>query len=149
MKRLALPIALISALLSCQPSHAQVTATTVRLTWTAAGDDSLTGLASSYDLRYSTGAITTANFAAATRWLAIPALAAPGTVQSATVTGLTPSTSYWFAIKTADEVPNWSGISNVIVRTTLAPPDTTPPAAIRDLGYLPRLPAIMCMVHWP
>jgi hypothetical protein len=39
-------------------------------------------------------------------------------------------------IRTADEVPNWSGYSNVAVRTTAASPDTIPPAPVRDLGSL-------------
>jgi len=53
-------------------AHAQVTPTSVRLTWTTPGDDSLTGTASQFDLRYSTAQITAANFASATRWTASP-----------------------------------------------------------------------------
>jgi phosphodiesterase/alkaline phosphatase D-like protein len=111
-----------------------VTATSVRLTWTTPGDDSLSGTASQFDVRYSTSAITAANFNNATRWTATPTPTAPGTNQSVTVTGLSPSTTYWFAIKTADEVPHWSAISNVISRTTLEAPDTIRPAAITNLG---------------
>jgi chitodextrinase len=50
------------------------------------------------------------------------------------VTGLQPSTTYWFAIKTADEVPNWSGISNILSRTTLAAPDAVRPAPVANLA---------------
>lgn len=111
-------------------SHAQVTFNSVTLSWTTPGDDSLTGTASQFDLRYSTSQITSANFASATRWTAMPTPASSGTRQSVTVGGLQPNTTYYFAIKTGDDVPNWSGVSNVVTRTTLAAPDETRPAPI-------------------
>jgi len=111
-----------------------VTSNSVQLSWTTTGDDSLTGTASQFDLRYSTAAITAANFASATRWLGTPTPAAPGTRQTTTVTGLQPNTTYWFAIKTGDEVPNWAGISNIISRATLAAPDTVRPAQVATLA---------------
>jgi len=107
-----------------------VTWNSVKLTWTTPGDDSLTGTATQFDIRYSTSAITATNFANATRWTSAPTPAASGTQQTTTVTGLTPNTLYYFAIKTADEVPNWSGLSNTISRTTLAAPDTIRPAPL-------------------
>jgi phosphodiesterase/alkaline phosphatase D-like protein len=109
-------------------SFAQSAWNSVQLTWTAPGDDSLAGTAAQYDLRYATAAITAANFASATRATGVAAPAAPGTSQSYTVTGLLPATTYWFAIKTADDVGNWSLLSNVASRTTAAAPDTTRPA---------------------
>ena len=92
-------------------SYAQtVTWNSVQLSWTTPGDDSLTGTASQFDLRYSTSAITAANFNAATRWTRHADADRLGhAANRVTVTGLQPSTTYWFAIKTADEVPNWSG----------------------------------------
>ena len=105
-----------------------VTWNSVQLSWTTPGDDSLTGTAAQFDVRYSTTTITAANFASATRFTGTPTPTASGTRQSVVVTGLTPNTTYFFAIKTADEVPNWSGLSNVISRTTLAAPDTIRPA---------------------
>ncbi len=111
-----------------------VTWNSVRLTWTTPGDDSLSGTASQFDLRFSTSAITAANFASATRWNGTPTPTASGTTQSTTVTGLSPNTTYWFAIKTADEVPNWSGLSNVISRITLTSPDTIRPAQVAGLA---------------
>lgn len=114
---------------------AQVTSNSVQLSWTTTGDDSLSGTASQFDLRYSTATITTANFASATRWTGTPAPGAPGTRQSTTVTGLQPNTTYWFAMKTGDEVPNWSALSNVISRTTLpAAADAVRPAPITTLA---------------
>jgi chitodextrinase len=112
------------------PSNAQVTWNSVTLSWTTPGDDSLSGRASSFDLRYSTSPISAANFAAALRWNSMPAPAVSGASQSVTVTGLTSNTTYYFAIKTADEVPNWSGISNLVSRTTSTAPDLVRPAPL-------------------
>ena len=128
-------VSIIGVGLTSGPSAAQtVTYNSVQVSWTAPGDDSLTGTASQYDLRYSTAAITATNFASATRWTGTPTPTAPGTRQTAVVSGLNSNTTYYFALKTADEVPNWSGISNVISRTTLAAPDTTRPAQISSLS---------------
>lgn len=134
--RSTLALALVCAGLALLPRLAPaqtVTFNSVSLTWTAPGDDSLSGTASQYDLRYSTTAITATNFASATRFTAAPTPSAPGTRENVTVTGLNPGTTYYFALKTADEVPNWSGISNVISRTTLTAPDLTRPAPIATM----------------
>ncbi len=109
------------------------TSNSVVLTWTAPGDDGIVGTAASYDLRRSTSAITAVNFSTATVVTGAPAPAVAGTVQSATVTGLAASTSYYFAIKTADAKPNVSAISNVVTLTTSSP-DITAPAAILNLS---------------
>lgn len=127
--------ALVAIALLVGTAEAQtVTSSSVQLSWTTPGDDSLSGTASQFDLRYSTAAITALNFASATQWSGTPTPGAPGTRQSTTVTGLQPNTTYWFAIKTGDEVPNWSGISNVISRTTLAAPDAVRPAPVASLA---------------
>lgn len=131
--RSSLALALFVMGLAQLPSIAAaqtVTSNSVSLTWTAPGDDSLTGTAAQYDLRYSTVAITATNFATATRFTGTPTPAAPGSPQTVTVTGLQPSTTYYFAVKTGDEVPNWSGLSNVISRTTLAAPDLVRPGPV-------------------
>lgn len=92
----------------------------LRLIWTAPGDDGTSGIAASYDLRMSTAPITAANFASATPVAGVPAPVAPGTVQTVTVPGLNPLTTYYFALKTSDEVPNVSALSNVASGTTTA-----------------------------
>jgi len=131
---IALSAAFVSLMGVVSTAQAQTGAwNSVTLSWTTPGDDSLTGTASQFDIRYSTSAITAANFASATRWTGAPAPAAPGTHQSTVVTGLAPSTTYYFAMKTGDEVPNWSGMSNVIQKITAAAPDTVRPAALADV----------------
>ena len=124
---------LVTSLAIPVTSHAQSTWNSVTISWTTPGDDSLVGVASQFDLRYSTSAITATNFASATRWLGMPTPAASGTRQSAVVTGLASSTTYYFALKTADEVPNWSGISNIVSRATLSAPDAIRPAQIASV----------------
>lgn len=103
----------------------------VTLTWTAPGDDGSSGTATSYDVRYSTSAITEANWGSATQASGEPSPHAAGTDESFTVTGLDPNTTYYFAIKTSDEVGNTSAISNIANITT---DDTVAPAAITDLA---------------
>ena len=107
------------------------TASSITLTWTAPGDDGTTGTATSYDIRYSTSTINDANWATATQVTGEPAPAAAGTNQNMTVTGLSGDTTYYFAIKTADEVPNWSALSNVPSGKTS---DTVAPAAVSNLA---------------
>lgn len=93
----------------------QTTATTsVTVRWTAPGDDGTTGQATSYDLRYMIGDASTFAWSSATQVTGLPAPQAAGTNQSHVVQGLTNGTTYTFAIKTADEGPNWSGISNLV-----------------------------------
>lgn len=94
------------------------------LTWTAPGDDGNVGTAAEYDLRVSTDSITEDNWDAAGQVIGEPTPSVAGTVEECTIGGLDANTTYYFAIKTADEKPNWSGLSNV-VRVVNCPCDTT------------------------
>ena len=123
----------------------EATSTSVTLNWTAPGDDAGVGTASQFDIRYSSATITEANWASATQVSGEPTPAVAGTAQTMEVTGLQPSTSYYFAIKAADEVPNWSGLSNVVLKTTLA--ESTPPAAIANLSA-PSSTAASVTLNW-
>ncbi|MFZ1683887.1 MAG: fibronectin type III domain-containing protein [Candidatus Zixiibacteriota bacterium] len=104
-----------------------VDAATMLLTWTSPGDDANVGTATTYDIRYSLSPITAANWSSATQVTGEPAPRIAGSPESFTVNGLNPGTTYYFAIETADEIPNWAPISNVIAKTTLsaAPPVPT------------------------
>ncbi len=94
----------------------------IKLTWTAPGDDGNTGTASQYDIRYSTSPITDSNWNSATQVSGEPTPLVAGSSETFTVTGLSPDTTYYFALKTADEVPNWSAISNSPSGTTSSDP---------------------------
>ncbi|MDG0792539.1 discoidin domain-containing protein [Cohnella ginsengisoli] len=63
---------------------------TVDLSWTAPGDNGNVGKASAYEFRRSTSPITAANWANATVVTGAPVPLTAGTIQSFTVSGLTP-----------------------------------------------------------
>ncbi len=90
------------------------------LEWTAPGDNGTVGQASQYDLRYSlTGPLDSATFG---QGVVVPAPlpGLPGSTETLSVTGLQPATPYWFALRTADAVPNWSAVSDPASLTTLS-----------------------------
>lgn len=86
---------------------------TMMLTWTTPGDDGDAGQARQYDIRFAEGAFGAIDWATAAAVDDIPSPKAPGEPDTVTVTGLNADTDYRFALKTADEVPNWSPSSNV------------------------------------
>ena len=110
------------------------TTSTIDLDWTAPGDDASSGTATTYDIRYSTSAINDGNWASATAVTGEPTPSVAGSSESMTVTGLTADTTYYFAMKTSDEVPNESAISNVPSLSTSATADSTAPSAVSDLS---------------
>lgn len=134
LRSLAVVLALAGSVGMSTAAHAQAPTSSVQLSWTAPGDDGMTGTASQYDLRYSTSVINAANFASATRWVGTPVPTSPGSTQSTTVTGLLGNTTYWFAMKAGDEVPNWSAISNVVSFMTTALLDSVRPAMVTNLA---------------
>lgn len=93
--------------------------TSVVLTWTAPGDDGAYGRAARYEIRHATVPINAGNWDDATV-AATPTAAAAGADEELEVTGLDNGTSYYFGLKTRDEVPHWSGLSNIEMATTVA-----------------------------
>lgn len=100
-------------------SVVSVSASAAILRWKAPGEDANQGTADKYNLRYSTSPINNENFAEATPVTTVPKPAAPGTTQSATVSGLSGGTTYYFALKTLDKAGNISALSNVASATTI------------------------------
>ncbi|MEK7347774.1 MAG: hypothetical protein AABZ94_02780 [Candidatus Eisenbacteria bacterium] len=134
--RRLLAFAVVAALLAAatETLHAQTTGTTATLLWTAPGDDGTIGRASRYDIRYSSTAISGADTLG--WWNAATVLPTTGKVpalsgapDSMAVTGLTAGTRYYAIIRTGDEVPNWSGYSNVAI---IEFQDMIAPARIAD-----------------
>jgi len=94
-------------------------ATTVRLEWTAPGDDGDEGRAARYDVRHAPWPIRTgADFAAATPLEGEPSPGPAGTRETWDVTGLDPGTAYWFALVAEDGWSNRSPVSNTSGATT-------------------------------
>lgn len=110
------------------------TGTSLALRWTAPGDDGASGIAASYDIRYSTSPITNGNWGGASPVTGEPSPAGAGTQQTFTVTGLSGSQTYYVAMKTTDDAGNVSALSNVASGSTA---DTVAPAAVRDLSLNP------------
>lgn len=114
------------------------TTTTITITWTSPGDDQGNyvnyGTPSVYDVRYSTATITSGNWASATQVSGEPTPSIAGTSESMTASGLSAGTTYYFGMKTRDEVPNESALSNILTRSTADPSDTTAPAAVTNLS---------------
>jgi len=109
-----------------------ITLNSINLTWTAPGDDAKIGAAFSYDLRYFTSSINESNWPAATQVANEPKPQIAETNQTITIAGLSPGTTYYFAIKTSDEAANISAISNIASAKTLGT-DSTAPSAITNL----------------
>jgi chitodextrinase len=115
------PPSAISDLATSNPTGSSIT-----LTWTAPGDDGMTGNATGYIVKYSTsGSITASNWGSATTYTQSWTPAKNGTTETHTVTGLDPGTEYWFAVDSYDEAPNYSGVSNSPSATTTATTTTT------------------------
>jgi hypothetical protein len=113
---------------------------TVDLSWTAPGDDGASGNLSGgqFVVKFSSAQIIrTADFDApafSVSTVTVSTSAAAGSAQTLTLSGLTPGTSYWFAIKTRDEASNfstWASSADVPSVNTLAyaPAAVGPPAA--------------------
>lgn len=94
------------------------TETSITLTWTAPGDDGMTGRATEYDIRQSTSSGT--GWDTMSQVIGVPAPKEAGQSESYEVTGLTPGTQYYFCLKSCDE-GNWSGVSNLTSGMTETP----------------------------
>lgn len=76
----------------------------IRLDWTASGDDGALGTATAYEARVSTTPFT--QFSGGVLLTGLPSPAVSGTAQSFTAAGLLPNTTYYFALRAVDGVPN-------------------------------------------
>jgi Tol biopolymer transport system component len=90
------------------------TVSSVKLSWTVPGDDGSEGRASEYDLRQSLEAITEETWANAIRVQGLPAPGSAGSQLNFTISDLQPGRTYFFGLKVADEVPNFSELSNIV-----------------------------------
>src|SRR6185369_16536688 len=93
----------------------------------------MTGLAWTYDLRYSLWPIDESNFSSALQAIGAPLPRPAGTSQTFTVAGLYSGLKYYFALKTRDDAGNWSAISNVTMKMATTTVDV--PLATFTLGF--------------
>ena len=154
-RNILIPLALTAILLPQAATgtgdlpQSSVNTTSVTLRWTTPGDDWNEGRASQYDLRFSTSPISGTdsvswwNSSKTVACAGLPAPAEPGATDSFVVSGLVPGRTYYFVIRTADEIPNWSFFSNVAIVTMSSLPDTSlpgddsPPAPVAGLSATP------------
>jgi hypothetical protein len=122
------PPSAVSDLMALNPTD-----TSMVLRWTAPGDDSATGTAARYDIRFSTEMISESNWSLVEQSSDEPSPQNAGQTEICTVSGLVPATTYYFAMKSADERMNWSALSNITSWATEDSADVIPPAAISDL----------------
>jgi Leucine-rich repeat (LRR) protein len=114
-----------------------ITPSSVTLGWTATGDDSTSGTATLYDIRYSKINNLWSEWDSATQVTGEPSPKSAGSAESMTIGGLLADSTYYFALQVADEDANWSFISNVVsascvLNTVVTFPDTNLEKVIRD-----------------
>jgi hypothetical protein len=112
-------------------SSTGTTGTTVSMSWTTPLVETL-GPAAGYQLGYSAAPITAGNFTAATLVSPEPVLASAGSTATFVVGGLSPSTTYYFALVSVDDFSRVSALSNVVTAATTV--DTTLPSTVTDLA---------------
>lgn len=100
-------------------SAVAITDTKVTLSWTVPAPLPISCPLVEYDVRYSTTAISSLNWATRTQVSGEPLPSAPGSSQSLNITGLATKTTYYFAIKTKDSCGAWSILSNSAIAATL------------------------------
>jgi hypothetical protein len=105
--------------------------TSVRLEWTATGDDSLSGTATRVLLRRAVFPLDEQNFNTGLL-VATPAPGAPGSADSVRITNLPEGSSWWFAMRVLDDAGNVSALANPVSASL----PSLPPGAIADLRVL-------------
>ncbi len=116
-------------------SATSLNSSSIRLNWTAVGDDGNSGTASSYDIRYSTSLINASNWSAATQVSGEPAPRVSGTAEIMTISGLSSNTTYYFAIKAVDESNNASPLSNVPSARTFRTADLSNDGFVNSVDF--------------
>lgn len=104
----------------------------VTLNWTAPFDLPF-GNTSAYDIRYSTNPITLGNWDGANQVVTEPVPAPGNSSQKYMITGLSPATTYYFALRSKDAASNLSGLSNIVSAVTLSA-IASPKVPIIDMG---------------
>ncbi len=100
----------------------------ITLRWLAPSDDPRSGVAARYEIRYQKGEQDLPWWTSATTIMEMESEAPYfGVWETVTISGLVPAQTYFFALKAADEVPNWSEMSNVaeVYLSPVIPPDVS------------------------
>ncbi|HET9952324.1 MAG TPA: choice-of-anchor D domain-containing protein [Candidatus Eisenbacteria bacterium] len=110
---------------------AEAASNSLRVRWTAPGDDGDVGRPSLYEVRYATSPFTEATFPTASLAAGAPDPQPAGSTEEMEIGGLDFTTTYYVAVRALDEMGNASPISNVVSESTLgAPAIALDPASI-------------------
>lgn len=115
--------------------------TTIRLSWTAPGNNGDQGQAAAYDVRRSGAPIDELSFPGATAIPGAPVPATAGSLERFEVGGLQPQQTYCFALRAEDGSANLSSVSNYACATTPA----IPPRTISDLSVSGQTPTTLAL----
>jgi hypothetical protein len=119
----------------------------LRLRWTAPGDDGRLGAAVRYEVRMATvPVLTEVDFALAVPLDGVPTPLPASSPQTMWVRGIERARTYWFAVRAQDEAGNWSGLSNVLRWDGVL--DQSPPNAPAGVGATLDAPTKTVRVIW-
>lgn len=110
---------------------------TVTLQWTAPGDDGTTGKAAAYDIRWQNTLLIEPEWVDATPAGPVPTPGIAGTAETAVLRGIPNGALRYFALKTQDEIGNWSMISNNDVKAWPGEPVCRVVPDSLDFGEVP------------
>jgi hypothetical protein len=102
------------------------TNTSVTVGWADVGDDSLSGVATEVEIRWSTAPIDDSNWPNATPVYGEPTPGPAGTPEQFTIGGLDRTRDLWFAARARDDVNRLSAVDTPLLVGHLL--DTAPPA---------------------
>jgi hypothetical protein len=119
----------------------------ILLTWTAPGDDGTVGTASRYDIRYEIHLLPF-KWEWADTLTGEPLPKPGGETDSFIVTGLDPGKSFLFAMKSYDEMPNESELSNITLAMghneyVVAVPGSVPTWGAVDIHFKASQPEVL------
>ena len=126
--------AVMAVMPACNETNADPVDVSFTRTWTATGDDGILGQAAQYDGRVAMSEDSLNNhWNNCIQWIGVTVIPLPSGQPESYIFTLSVEVgqTYYFAIKVADEVPNWSLISNIVAQYI---PDDIVPAAIVDLN---------------
>lgn len=109
--------------------------TSIQFTWTAPGADGMSEPATGYDFRRATSLFNAGTWTSQTKLSGLPTPGQPGTSESFTVTGLSPNTTYYFAVRGVDSFGTLSPAFNIIEKTTTA----SGGGGLSNVTFTPRL----------
>ncbi|MBI5913294.1 hypothetical protein HY839_02535 [Candidatus Azambacteria bacterium] len=116
-----------------------VGSSSVQLTWSAVGADGYVEPATAYDMRVAQYDFTMGAWNSLTRVTGTPMPGQPGIQESFALTGLTPSTMYYIAVRGVDSFGTLSAAYNIVSATTTS----AGPAIVTNVLFSPRLESIM------